>query len=84
MSINAFSSFSNSREACSKVLSVAHGGAAVSLSRNDVDYLVTEYGCVALRGTSLAERAKRIISVAHPNFREQIKNEALALGIIAE
>lgn len=59
-------------------------GAAVSLSRNDVDYLVTEYGCVSLRGTSIAERAERIISVAHPAFREQIRKEALAIGIIAE
>jgi acyl-CoA hydrolase len=68
----------------SKIVCQLKAGAAVSLSRNDVDYLVTEYGCVSLRGTSLAERAKRIISVAHPNFREQIKNEAIALGIIAE
>ena len=68
----------------SKIVCQLKAGAAVSLSRNDVDYLVTEYGCVSLRGTSIAERAERIISVAHPAFREQIRNEALALGIIAE
>ena len=68
----------------SKIVCQLKAGAAVSLSRNDVDYLVTEYGCVSLRGTSLAERAKRIISVAHPKFRDQIYKEALALGIIAE
>ena len=68
----------------SKIVCQLKAGAAVSLSRNDVDYLVTEYGCVSLRGTSLAERAKRIISVAHPNFREQIYKEAIALGIIVE
>ena len=54
----------------SKIVCQLKAGAAVSLSRNDVDYLVTEYGCVSLRGTSLAERAERIISVAHPDFRE--------------
>ena len=68
----------------SKIVCQLKAGAAVSLSRNDVDYLVTEYGCVSLRGTSLAERAKRIISVAHPAFRDQIKAEAIALGIIVE
>ena len=68
----------------SKIVCQLKAGAAVSLSRNDVDYLVTEYGCVSLRGTSIAERAERIISVAHPAFREQIRKEALAIGIIAE
>lgn len=68
----------------SKIVCQLKAGAAVSLSRNDIDYLVTEYGCVSLRGTSLAERAERIISVAHPKFRDQIRSEALALGIIAE
>ena len=68
----------------SKIVCQLKAGAAVSLSRNDVDYLVTEYGCVALRGTSIAERAERIISVAHPAFREQLREEALALGIIAK
>ena len=67
----------------SKIVCQLKAGAAVSLSRNDVDYLVTEYGCVSLRGTSIAERAERIISVAHPKFRDQIRAEALALGIIA-
>ena len=68
----------------SKIVCQLKPGAAVSLSRNDIDYLVTEYGCVSLRGTSLPERAKRIISVAHPIFREQIKNEARALGVAVE
>ena len=57
-------------------------GAAVSLSRNDIDWLVTEYGAVCLRGTSMAERARRIISVAHPDFREQLTKDAVALGIM--
>ena len=68
----------------SKIVCQLKAGAAVSLSRNDVDYLVTEYGCVSLRGTSIAERAERIISVAHPAFREQIRKEALEIGIIAD
>lgn len=72
------------REETSKIVCQLKLGAAVSLSRNDVDWLVTEYGAVNLRGTGLAERARKIISVAHPNFREQLTREAISLGIIAE
>ena len=66
----------------SKIVPLLKAGAAVSLSRNDVDWLVTEYGAVCLRGTSMAERAKLIISVAHPNFREELTQEAIKLGIL--
>ncbi|MBU5592921.1 4-hydroxybutyrate--acetyl-CoA CoA transferase [Clostridium sp. MSJ-4] len=51
-------------------------GAAVSLSRNDVDYVVTEYGVANLRGRGLKERVDNLISIAHPDFREDIKREA--------
>lgn len=71
------------REETSKIVCQLKPGAAVSLSRNDVDYLVTEYGCVSLRGTSLKERVEKIISVAHPKFREQLKQDAIKCGIIS-
>lgn len=51
-------------------------GAAVSLSRNDVDYVVTEYGVASLRGRSIRERVQNLINIAHPNFRQQLKSEA--------
>ncbi len=72
------------REEVSKIVCQLKLGAAVSLSRNDVDYLVTEYGCASLRGTSLAERVNRIIAIAHPKFRESLREEAIAAGIIAK
>ena len=65
----------------SKIVPILKPGAAVSLSRNDVDWLVTEYGAVDLRGTSMAERAKRIISVAHPDFREELTQQAVAMNL---
>ena len=70
------------REETSKIVCQLKPGAAVSLSRNDVDWLVTEYGAVCLRGTALEERAKLIISIAHPKFRQQLTEEAQALGIL--
>ena len=70
------------REEISKIVPFLKPGAAVTLSRNDVDYVVTEYGCVSLRGTTIVERVERLISIAHPKFREDLKKEAISLGYI--
>ncbi|MBU5483428.1 4-hydroxybutyrate--acetyl-CoA CoA transferase [Clostridium sp. MSJ-11] len=51
-------------------------GAPVSFSRNDVDYVVTEYGVARLRGRSIKDRVKQLIDIAHPNFREDLKSQA--------
>ncbi len=70
------------RERISKIVSTLKPGAAVSLSRNDVDYVVTEYGVAALRGTSIKDRVQRLIQIAHPDFRESLENEARECGYI--
>lgn len=69
------------RKTISKIVPRLTLGAAVSLSRNDVDYVVTEYGVAQLRGTSIRERVRRLIAIAHPDFREQLKEEANHLTI---
>jgi 4-hydroxybutyrate CoA-transferase len=51
-------------------------GAAVTTSRNDVHYIVTEYGIADLRGKTLEERAKALIAIAHPEFRGSLRQEA--------
>lgn len=70
------------REEVSKIVCQLKPGAVVSLSRNDIDWLVTEYGAVNLRGTGIRERVERIISVAHPKFRDQLREDSIKLGII--
>lgn len=57
-------------------------GAAVSTSRNDVHYVVTEYGVANLRGKSLHERAHSLIAIAHPDFRQTLLAEAQAKGVL--
>jgi len=64
------------REETSKIVPTLKPGAVVSLSRMDVDWVVTEYGAVCLRGTNVRERAERLISVAHPNFRDELRQAA--------
>ena len=51
-------------------------GAVVTTTRTDVHYIVTEYGIADLRGKSVPERAKALISIAHPDFREDLEREA--------
>ncbi len=47
-------------------------GTAVTTSRNDVDYIVTEYGIAHLRTMTLRQRAKALIEIAHPDFRDEL------------
>src|SRR5262249_24070222 len=51
-------------------------GNVVTTPRSDVMYVVTEYGMVNLKGKSVAERAKAIIGLAHPDFREGLEEQA--------
>jgi acyl-CoA hydrolase len=51
-------------------------GNIVTTPRSDTMYVVTEYGMVNLKGKSVADRARALISLAHPDFREQLEREA--------
>ena len=66
----------------SKIVPVLNQGAIVSLSRMDVDRVVTEYGIAELRGTNVRERVHRLCAIAHPDFRDDIMRQSMDLGII--
>ena len=55
---------------------------AIVVPRGDVHYVVTEYGAVNLFGKSLQERAMAMISIAHPDFREELFFEARKMGLL--
>lgn len=57
-------------------------GAIVTTPKNDVDYIVTEYGVAKLRGKSLRERTEALISIAHPDFREELTEAAKKRNIL--
>ena len=61
-----------------KIKPVLTEGAGVVTTRFQTNYVVTEYGAVNLRGKNLAERAKLMISIAAPEFREELEREAAA------
>ena len=56
-------------------------GNVVTIPRNIVDVVVTEYGIARLRGKTVRQRAAELISVAHPDFREELRQRAKALQI---
>lgn len=65
----------------SLILPTLPQGSIVSTPRSAVHYVVTEYGIALLRGRSTWERAEALISIAHPDFREQLIGDAEKMGI---
>ena len=59
----------------SRILPVLPLGAAVTLTRTNTHYVATEYGAVCLRGLTITQRAKALISIAHPHFRPWLEEE---------
>lgn len=59
----------------SRIVPIIHEGSAITTPRNDVNYVVTEYGIAQLKGKNLRERAKELIKIAHPKFRQILITE---------
>lgn len=59
----------------SKIVPKLTDYSAVTTTRNDVNYVVTEYGIAQLKGKTMKERARALIAIAHPNFREELGKE---------
>jgi acyl-CoA hydrolase len=57
-------------------------GSVVTTLKNTVDNVVTEYGLAELRGRSMAQRARALIEIAHPDHREHLELEARTAGIL--
>lgn len=66
----------------SRIVPSVQPSASITVTRNDVDYIITEFGTVRLRGKSQHERAKLLISIAHPNFRDELKFNARKMNLI--
>lgn len=66
----------------STIMPIHKPGSAYTIPRQDIDYVVTEYGVAKLRGKSLKQRAKAVINIAHPKFREELENEAKKMRLI--
>jgi len=56
----------------SKIVFELKPGAKVSISRNDIDTVITEHGIAELKGQSVGERVRRLVAIAHPSFRDEL------------
>jgi len=63
--------------AVSRIVAILSPGACVTTSRNDVHFVITEYGVADLRGKTVRQRAEELISIAHPDFRRMLKSQAM-------
>ena len=66
----------------SRIVPTLKVGAGVTTTRNDVHYVVTEYGVAYLHGKTIRQRVNALINIAHPNFRDELRKEAHKLGYI--
>jgi acetyl-CoA hydrolase len=66
----------------SRIVSTLKPGAGVVTTRNHVRYIITEYGIADLYGKSFRQRAKALINISHPKFRDELTAEAKSLHYI--
>lgn len=66
----------------SRIVPTITPGSIVTTSKNDVHYVVTEYGVANLRGKTLRQRAQELINIAHPDFRNELKSQAKAMNLM--
>jgi acyl-CoA hydrolase len=66
----------------SRIRATLTPGSMVTTIKNTVDQVVTEYGVAELRGRSISERARALIGIAHPAFRDDLEADAKAAGYL--
>ena len=66
----------------SRIVPTLTPGTHVSTSKNDINYVVTEFGVAQLRGKSAKERTKALIAIAHPKFRDQLTEDAKKMKLL--
>jgi acyl-CoA hydrolase len=66
----------------SRIVPVLSPGTHVTTSKNDINYVVTEYGVAQLRGKSARQRARELIGIAHPAFREELAAQAARIKLL--
>ena len=66
----------------SRVVPTLTPGTHVTTSKNDINYVVTEYGVAQLRGKSAKQRAEAMIAISHPDFRAELREAARKMNLL--
>ncbi|ALT78001.1 acetyl-CoA hydrolase/transferase family protein [Paucibacter sp. KCTC 42545] len=69
-------------DSISRIVPTLTPGTHVSTSKNDINYVVSEYGVAQLRGKSAKQRAQEMIAIAHPSFRAELTEQAKKLKLL--
>ncbi|MCB0211121.1 MAG: acetyl-CoA hydrolase/transferase family protein [Anaerolineae bacterium] len=69
-------------ESISRIVPILTEGSGVVTTRNDVHYVVTEYGVASLHGKTIHQRVQELINIAHPKFRDELGRAAHDLGYV--
>ncbi|MBO4267716.1 MAG: acetyl-CoA hydrolase [Lachnospiraceae bacterium] len=76
------SSFMKNGKRISKIVPFFAPGTAITTTRSDIHYVATEYGCIDIRALTMQDRARAMISLAHPDFREELTSQAKDHGLL--
>ena len=66
----------------SRIVPTLSAGTHVSTSKNDINYVVTEFGVAQLRGKTAKQRCEALINIAHPNFRGELREAAKKMKLL--
>jgi len=69
-------------DSISRIVPTLTPGTHMSTSKNDINYVVSEFGVAQLRGKSAKQRALELINIAHPNFREELRAAARKINLL--
>ncbi|WP_271007347.1 acetyl-CoA hydrolase/transferase family protein [Paucibacter sp. B51] len=69
-------------DSISRIVPTLSPGTHMSTSKNDINYVVSEFGVAQLRGKSAKQRALELINIAHPNFREELREAAKKINLL--
>ncbi|MFT6698370.1 MAG: acyl-CoA hydrolase, partial [Polaromonas sp.] len=69
-------------DSISRIVPVLSPGTHISTSKNDINYVVTEFGVAQLRGKSAKQRAGELIAIAHPDFRAELTQAAKRIHLM--
>ncbi len=69
-------------DSISRIVPMLTPGTHMSTSKNDINYVVTEFGVAQLRGKSAGQRAREMIAIAHPNFRAELTEAARRMNLM--
>lgn len=76
------SSYIKNRKRYSKINFNFPEGTPISTPRSDIQYVATEYGCINLKLLTMSDRVRAMISLAHPDFRDELTDKARHAGLI--